>query len=266
VTGQFLYASDLNDLNDYLVFLRRLADSMRSFKTNLGLVAARDYGSYTIPDLEKQLREAADQSSGWLIVWKALVGFSSELEAFIAHTLGTSQAILESRQPDSAPFIATTGKRLGTLIDPLANHQQALDHLTRGIYTLVPRILDIMNSDLDRHARQYNLKEPDVSVPYKWSGPPLSATARLAAGRRHAKSLHTHYRAAYGAATNIGSYVSRLLDLLRTCREQTLKLRQDKNTADLHLHLRLLGVELREIRRIVGQFNSLAGATPLTQA
>lgn len=267
MAGNLIHQSDLTGLDNYMQVLRRLPEFTRSFKVNLDLVPVREYGAYRIPEIAELLAKASQHLSIWSKILPAINALHSELEAFLEKIMQSLENIRSSKDV-SAQLVEQSRKRLGMFLEELDDHIETLQSLTKGIYTFLPRLIDFMNSNIYRHANEYNLIETSreqsvalqkltASIPSNRKGPALSPEARLNGARNYVLITQRQYAEAYCAAANMNAYMTRMCDLLGIAFAHTLRMRKSDTPSRPYLEARLLLVSLKEIKRFTQWFNSL---------
>ncbi|MBX8486653.1 hypothetical protein [Pseudomonas cichorii] len=271
MTGNLIHQSDLTGLDNYMQVLRRLPDSTRSFKVGLDLVPAREYATYRIPEIAELLTKANQHASLWSKILPAITALHRELETFLEKLIESIEKIRNS-QDVTQQFIEQSRKRLSMFLDELDDHIKTLQSLTEGIYGLLPRIIDFMNSNIYRHANEYNLivknqelgaalQKLTASIPFNQRGPALSPEARLNGAQNYTRLVHRQYAEAYCAAANMNAYMARMSDLVGVAFSHTLRMRKNTPASRPYLEARLMQVSLKEIQRFTQSFNSLTGSS-----
>ncbi|AHF65842.1 MULTISPECIES: hypothetical protein [Pseudomonas] len=269
MAGNLIYQSDLTGLDNYMQVLRALPESTRSFKVGLDLVPVREYATYRIPEIAELLTKANQHASLWSKILPAITALHRELEAFLEKPIQFIEKIRNS-QDVTQQFIEQSRKRLSMFLDELDDHIKTLQSLTEGVYAFLPRIIDFMNSNIYRHANEYNLivknKEQSIalqkltaSIPFNQRGPALSAEARLNGAQNYVRLVHRQYAEAYCAAVNMDTYMARMCDLLGIAFAHTLRMSKTDVPSRPYVEANLMLVTLKEIRRFTQWFNSLTG-------
>ncbi|RMQ40108.1 hypothetical protein ALQ04_03632 [Pseudomonas cichorii] len=267
MTGNLIQQSDLTGLDNHMRVLQKLPEFTRSFKVNLDLVPAREYGSYRIPEIAALLSKASDHLSLGSKVLPALTALHRELEAFLEDIIPSTESISGS-QDVTRHFIEQSKSRLGMFMETFDDHQRTLQTLTRGIYTILPRVIDFLNGNIYRHAHQYDLMERNgeqnaamqnltASISFAETGPALSPQARLRSARSYVVIAQRQYAEALCAATNMDAYITRVCDVLGLSFAHTLRMRKTDNPSRPYLETRLMLVSLKEVQRFTRWFNSL---------
>ncbi|MBX8492376.1 hypothetical protein [Pseudomonas lijiangensis] len=270
MTGNLIHKSDLTGLDNYIQVLRRLPDSTRSFKVNLDLVPASEYGSYRIPEIAKLLAKASQHLSIWLKILPAIADLHRELETFLEKIVQSIENIRSSKDV-TQQFIEQSRNRLSIFLEEIDDHRETLQTLTNGIYTILPRLIDFMNSNIYRHAHQYNLIEKNdaqsaalqnltASIPFNQKGPALSPQARLNGARSYVFLAQKQYAEAYCAAANMDSYITRVCDLLGISFAHTLLMRKTIPASRPYVETKLMLASLKEVRRFTQWYNSLTAS------
>ncbi|MBI6856041.1 hypothetical protein AAIM60_25820 [Pseudomonas lijiangensis] len=266
MAGYLIYPSDLTELGNYMQVLRKLPEFTRSFKVNLDLVPVREYGAYRIPEIETLLAKAAEHFSIGSKTLSAINALHGELVMFIEDITQSAASVTNSKDV-TLHFIERSQKGLSAFLDALDKHLETLKLMTQGIYTILPRIIDFLNSNIYRHAYTYNLieKNPDQnsalqsltsSFSFAENGPALSPIARLRGARNYVQITQRQYAESYGAIANMNAHVTRVSNLLAISLGRSLNMRRTNVASRPYMELQLMLVCLREIQRLSQWFNT----------
>ena len=266
MASYFFDSADLTGVRNHIRFLQSLPDFTRSLKVNLDLIPAREYGKLKIPEIESTLSQARVHVQSWSMLLPELSSFHDRLETFSSDILQRAVSALDGSGEVSA-LMEYASKKLESLIESLDEHEKRLGVLIKGVYCVGPRIIDIINTNVYRHARLHRLVLPGpgtnsalqyltyaLSVPI--SAPRGSAAARLEGARRHALIAQGAYACAFDAATNLANHLARLWDIVWAALGHIVLVTLLKNKKP-DLELQLMLVKLNEMLRLAQQYKAL---------
>ncbi|MCV4285317.1 hypothetical protein [Pseudomonas capsici] len=253
MAGHLISPSDLEALDNYMQVLRELPDFIQTFMVILDPLPGRKYARAPISEMETLLAKAREHLSIWSQTLPAIHVMHAELGTFLTQS---------SASRDVTPhFIDHCQKGLSSLLDTLDRHREILRLMTQGVYTILPRLIDVLNNSIYRHAHAYGLieKQPEqnialqsltTSLPSSEDGLALSPQARLTGARHYVQTAQRHYAESYCAVANMNAHMARISDLLEVSFVRSLNMRKTRVASRPYRELQLMLVCLREIEHL----------------
>ncbi|MCJ2373811.1 hypothetical protein [Pseudomonas sp. RGM 3321] len=264
MTELLVQQGDLKDLMTYLQVLQRLATLTRSFKVHLDQVPAPRHSSYPIPDIQRTLKIARSDLSGWLAFLPDIKAVQRSLDVSVKELLNAAASDTQG-EALIAQLMGAAGDRLLSFENAFDHKQQTLETLKQGVCKVLPRVMDFMNTHFYSHARQHGLtleKQPSTvlanSLPLSFDEPGavISPEERLLRAQGYAFRTQQWYVLAYTAAANLGAYLLRMWSLLWACLGHIVEVRRAEKPSRRRLESRLLIINLNEIQRLSRGFDA----------
>ncbi len=280
---------DISGLNGYMRYLREFPEYVEAFKIVLELVPASEYGKYREPVLDPVVAKAAESATFWSANLTPLRDLHRELYQQMKdltefYTAASRYGAGLDRIDRKALITHDTHYReLAELSRPLklANTRHVMDILSQcndslleraktfqqygsststlhqNIYTIIPRIIDFMNSTLQAQSGNAPLSGPLQRVSWILNSTPLLDPGELIRARGHITSTERNYANYTAAASNMSHYFYRLEQLLIDACHPLANINDTSTLADLSLAFTLAGGRLKEFRNLSEEMTTL---------
>lgn len=261
--------ADSVGLSSHRYYLEQLPQRIELFKMDLGLVPAHEVGKYREPVLTRTTERARQDMSRWPDMVKAMRQLHQDFALFIRQTnrfvsqLEVYQQLkgrkgtrdhLDTLALHLEPFNLTG--RLGISPSTKASEVVALvrqkledfeglfnvkatemELIRLSVHEVIPRFIDFMNLRIVEHEAKHRRNNQQLSA---------TVLDQLATARSKLRWSEKQYLYGMQAASNMGTYCSRMAELLRYAKAELDGINDRSSVAILALSTGLMGARTNE--------------------
>jgi len=261
--------SDSVGLYSHCKYLEQLPQRIEVFKLDLGLVPPQEVGKHLEPALLQTTERAKREVSLWPDMVKSLQLLHQDFSVFIRETNRfvdqlTAYKQLKDRDGLSenintvavgvAPFnminklgisasskspevVALVRQKLQHFEERFASNATAMEQIRQSVLGVIPRFIDFMNTRIADHEAKHRRNDQPL---------PAAVLEQLDTARSKVHWSDKQYLYGLQAASNMGTYCSRMAILLQDARAELVGINEQSNVKALALNMSLMGARSTE--------------------
>lgn len=261
--------ADSVGLSNHRYYLEQLPQRIELFKMDLGLVPAHEVGKYREPALTRTTERARQDMSRWPDMVKPMRQLHQDFALFIRETnrfvsqldvyqqlkgrkgtrdhLDTLALHLEpfnltgklgiSPSTKTSEVVALVRQKLQDFEGLFSVKATEMELIRLSVHEVIPRFIDFMNLRIVEHEAKHRRNNQQLSA---------TVLDELATARSKLRWSEKQYLYGLQAASNMGTYCSRMADLLQYARTELDSINGRSSVAMLALSTGLMGARTNE--------------------
>ena len=261
--------SDSVGLYSHCKYLEQLPQRIEVFKLDLELVPPKEVGKHLEPSLLQTTERAKREVSLWPDMVKSLQVLHQDFSLFIRETnrfvdqLTTYKQLKDrdglrenintiavgvapfnminklgiSASSKSPEVVALVQQKLQHFEERFASKATAMEQIRQSVLGVIPRFIDFMNTKIADHEAKHHRNNQPL---------PAAVLEKLDTARSKVHWSDKQYLYGLQAASNMGTYCSRMAILLKDARAELVGINEQSNIKALALNMSLMGVRTTE--------------------
>lgn len=261
--------SDSVGLYSHCKYLEQLPQRIEVFKLDLGLVPPREVGKYLEPALLQTTERSKREVSLWPDMVKSLRVLHQDFSLFIRETnrfVDQLTAYKQLKDRDGlrenintiavgvAPFnminklgisasskspevVALVRQKLQHFEERFSSKATAMEQIRQSVLGVIPRFIDFMSTKIADHEAKHRRNNQPL---------PAAVLDQLDTAKSKVHWSDKQYLYGLQAASNMGTYCSRMEILLQDARAELVGINEQSNLKALALNMSLMGVRTTE--------------------
>lgn len=258
--ANYLSASDVAHLNKHVSFVKNLPQDMKTFNNGLGLDNATQRRIHSAFEVDKLLSQASRDTSIWTKNLADAKKVHTEFNCFIDEFVRLAEQLRkQTGRPDPSWLIKYASAKIYKFLTGFNAQRHAMLQLTKGTYSVLPRLIDYMNQCTYQHAHQHNMiSGVRAQAEFKFgsiviviSQGSIEAQRRRKEALRHIENYRCEYALSYLGASNLVGHFTWLKELAEACLGHAILLNDIKtHRPRFNSKVAILRASLNEIQRI----------------
>jgi hypothetical protein len=263
-------AADIRQIRHHALFTDTMSASLYLYRVTLSLGFLTDSRQYARFELDNLINRAKTDASTWRSTPDKLFKLHREFQNFVDEFVRVTEQLSRAPgTPDSVQLVDLAVSRSHEFLNAFHQQQVTARHLAAGTYTVLPRLVDYMYSNVYLFAQRMDMLSKGTSITIGPAHQRLTASFRVApdavSAYRFSKALkfidtyRAEYALAYAAYSNLTAHFARLKHRTADSVAQALALRDTDKTHRRKARAELLRVSLRAIQRESAEVIGLLG-------
>jgi hypothetical protein len=263
-------AADIRQIRRHALFTDTMSASLYLYRLTLSLGFLTDSRQYARFELDNLINRAKTDANTWRSTPDKLSRLHGEFQNYVDEFVRVAEHISRAPgTPDSVRLVDRAVSRSYEFLDAFHQQQVTARRLAAGTYTVLPRLVDYMFSNVYLYAQRMDMLSNGTSITVGPAHQRLTASLRVApdavSAYRFSQALkfidtyRAEYALAYAAYSNLTAHFARLKHRTAHCVAQALALRNTDKTHRLKARAEVLLMSLRAIKHKSGEVVALLG-------